>query len=185
MRMSPSSKLFSALLCLVIIAAVLTGCSKPAAAPPPAAPAAPAASAPSGEPIVIGAIFSCTGPGAPLGEPEKASAQMVEQKVNESGGINGRPVKIIIEDDASEESKAVLAAKKLIEQDKVVAIVGPTLSGPSLAILDTCTKASVPLVSCAASVKITNPIADRKWVFSTAQTDVLAVERLIDYLKTK
>lgn len=187
MRMS-SSRLILPLLCLVILALVLSGCPKPQATqpvPPPMStqPAPPTAAAPTGEPIVIGAIFSVTGPGAPLGEPEKATAQMVEKKINESGGINGRPLKLIIEDDATEESKAVLAAKKLIEQDKVIAIVGPTMSGPSLAILDTCTKAGIPLISCAASAKITNPVADRKWVFSTAQTDVLAVQRLLDYLK--
>ena len=138
---------------------------------------------PSGEPIKIGAIFSVTGSGAPLGEPEKLTAEMMEKQINDAGGISGRPVKIIIEDDESEESKAVLAARKLIETDKVVAIVGPTLSGTTLAIMDTCQKAEIPLFSCAASIKITHPVEERKWVFSSAQTDVLAVERIIDYLK--
>ncbi|MEI6499582.1 MAG: ABC transporter substrate-binding protein [Armatimonadota bacterium] len=190
MRLSASYRFALPLLCLAVIALVLSGCPKPSAPTPPVpqgdpAKATPNAVGPTGEPIVIGAIFSVTGPGAPLGEPEKASAQMVEKKVNDAGGINGRPLKLVIEDDATEESKAVLAAKKLIEQDKAVAIIGPTMSGPSLAILDTCNKASIPLVSCAASAKITNPVAERKWVFSTAQTDVLAVQRLLDYLKAK
>ena len=176
------------LVVLCLLALVLVGCPKP---PPPVAPpvapppGAPTTSPPTGAPVVLGAIFSVTGPGAPLGEPEKATAQMVETKINESGGIKGRPLKIIIEDDGTEESKAVMAAKKLIEQDKVLAIIGPTMSGPSMALLDACTKAQVPLFSCAASAKITNPIAERKWIFSSAQTDVLAVQRLVDYLKTK
>jgi branched-chain amino acid transport system substrate-binding protein len=145
-----------------------------------------AAQAPTGEPIVIGCIFSVTGQaGAPLGEPEKATAVMVEKQINDGGGINGRPLKLVIEDDGSEESKAVLAAKKLIDQDKVVAIVGPTLSGPSMAIVKPCTEAQVPLFSCAASAMITNPIAERKWIFSSAQTDVLAVKRLLDYIKAQ
>ena len=179
-------------LCSVVL--VLAGCPKPPPAPPvpvggPATPAEPGLAQqqpPTGEPVVVGCIFSVTGQaGAPLGEPEKATAVMVEQQINETGGINGRPLKLVIEDDASEESKAVLAAKKLIDQDKVLAIVGPTLSGPSMAIIETCTTAEVPLFSCAASAKITSPIAERKWIFSSAQTDVLAVARLVDSLKVE
>ncbi|MHB8997791.1 MAG: ABC transporter substrate-binding protein [Armatimonadota bacterium] len=166
---------------VIVLPLLLAGCPKPATPPD----AQPAAAQPAGEPIVLGAIFSITGPGAPLGAPEQAAAQMVAKQINDAGGINGRPLKVIIEDDATEEAKAVLAAKKLIEQDKVMAIVGPTMSGTSLAIVDACTKAGVPLISCAASVKITNPVADRKWVFSTAQTDVLAVQKLVEHLKAQ
>ena len=69
------------------------------------------------------------------------------------------PLKIVIYDDASDETKAVLAAKKLIDEDKVTAIVGTTLSGTSLAILDTVQKAEVPLVSCAAAMISSRSIA--------------------------
>ena len=146
------------LVVLCLMAVIFAGCPKPKPAeqPPmpiggPAAPQEPGLAqqqAPTGEPLVIGCIFSVTGQaGAPLGEPEKATAEMVEKQINDTGGINGRPLKLIIEDDGSEESKAVLAAKKLIDQDKVLAIVGPTLSGPSMAIIETCTTAQVPLFS--------------------------------------
>jgi len=91
----------------------------------------------------------------------------------------------VIYDDASDETKAVLAAKKLIDEDKVTAIVGTTLSGTSLAILDTVQKAEVPLVSCAAAAKIVEPAAERKWVFKTPQSDFLIVGVLVDYLKAK
>ena len=160
---------------------LLAGCPKPKTpADANYTPPAVNAKAPAGEPIKIGAIFAVTGPGAPLGEPEQAAAKMVEEKLNAAGGIKGRPVQLIIEDDASDETKAKLAAKKLIEQDKVCAIIGPTTSGPSLAVIEPCETAQIPLITCAASVKITNPV--KKWVFSTAQTDVLAVQRLIGYL---
>ncbi|MCE5239946.1 ABC transporter substrate-binding protein [bacterium] len=180
------------LVVLCVFALLLTGCPKPQQ--PPTAPPMPTtgAGAPpgpgpaAGEPLVIGCIFSVTGQaGAPLGEPEKATVEMIATQINGTGGVNGRPLKLVIEDDGSEESKAVLAAKKLIEQDKVLAIVGPTLSGPSMAIIKPCTDAGVPLFSCAASAKITSPIAERKWVFSSAQTDALAVERLVDHLKAQ
>ena len=138
----------------------------------------------------IGAIFSITGPGSSLGIPERDTAAMLETEINARGGIKGpdgkaRPVKIVIYDDASDETKAVLAAKKLIDEDKVVAIVGTTLSGTSLAILDTVQKAEVPLVSCAAAAKIVEPAAERKWVFKTPQSDALIVGALVDHLKAK
>ena len=138
----------------------------------------------------IGAIFSITGPGSSLGIPERDTALMIEADVNARGGVKGpdgkmHPVKLVIYDDASDETKAVLAAKKLIDEDRVTAIVGTTLSGTSLAILDSVQKAEVPLVSCAAAIKIVEPAAERKWVFKTPQSDHLIVGVLVDYLKAK
>src|SRR3990172_8026910 len=138
----------------------------------------------------VGAIFSITGPGSSLGIPERDTALMLETSINAKGGIKGpdgklHPLKMVIYDDASDETKAVLAAKKLIDEDKVTAIVGTTLSGTSLAILDTVQKAEVPLVSCAAAIKIVEPVAERKWVFKTPQSDFLIVGVLVDYLKSK
>ncbi len=138
----------------------------------------------------IGAIFSITGPGSSLGIPERDTALMIEADVNAKGGIKGpdgkmHPLKLVIYDDASDETKAVLAAKKLIDEDRVTAIVGTTLSGTSLAIVDTVQKAEMPLVSCAAAIKIVEPAAERKWVFKTPQSDHLIVGVLVDYLKAK
>jgi branched-chain amino acid transport system substrate-binding protein len=138
----------------------------------------------------IGAIFSITGPGSSLGIPERDTALMIEADVNAKGGVKGpdgkmHPLKLVIYDDASDETKAVLAAKKLIDEDKVTAIVGTTLSGTSLAIVDTVQKAEMPLVSCAAAAKIVEPVAERKWVFKTPQSDHLIVGVLVDYLKAK
>jgi branched-chain amino acid transport system substrate-binding protein len=150
-----------------------------------AAPAAPAQEA-----YRIGAIFSITGPGSSLGIPERDTALMIESEVNARGGIkapDGRlhPIKLVIYDDGSDETKAVLAAKKLIDEDRVAAIIGTTLSGTSLAILDTVQKAEVPMVSCAAAIKIVEPAAERKWIFKTPQSDHLIVGVLAEHLKAK
>jgi branched-chain amino acid transport system substrate-binding protein len=150
---------------------------------------APAAAA-AQEAYRIGAIFSITGPGSSLGIPERDTALMLEADINARGGVKGpdgkaRPLRIVIYDDASDETKAVLAAKKLIDEDRVSAIVGTTLSGTSLAILDTVQKAQVPLVSCAAAARIVEPAAERKWVFKTPQSDALIVGALVDHLKAR
>ncbi len=71
-----------------------------------------------GEPIKIGAIVSLTGTYAGLGEPEKNVLEMEVKRINDAGGVNGRPIEVIIEDDATDEAKAVAAASKLIEQDE-------------------------------------------------------------------
>lgn len=145
---------------------------------------------PAQEAYKIGAIFSITGPGSSLGIPERDTALMLEADINARGGVKGpdgrmHPLKIVIYDDASDETKAVLAAKKLIDEDKVTAIVGTTLSGTSLAILDTVQKAEVPVISCAAAIKIVEPAAERKWVFKTPQSDHLIVGVLVEHLKAK
>ena len=142
------------------------------------------------EPYRLGAIFSITGPGSSLGIPERDTALMLEAEINARGGIKGpdgrmHPLKLVIYDDASDETKAVLAAKKLIDEDRVTAIVGTTLSGTSLAILDTVQKAEVPLISCAAAARIVEPASERKWIFKTPQSDQLIVGVLVDYLKAK
>ncbi|MFO8058005.1 MAG: ABC transporter substrate-binding protein, partial [bacterium] len=103
------------------------------------------------------------------------------------GGINGHPLEVVFYDTQGSEDRAVTYAKRLITKDKVSAIIGPTRSGPSLAILDTISSAKIPLVSCAASYKI---VADeegnaRKWIFKTPQSDSMAVERIYEYFNNK
>jgi branched-chain amino acid transport system substrate-binding protein len=134
-------------------------------------------------PYKIGAIFSVTGDNSPLGQPEKETALLLEQQINAKGGIDGHPVQILVEDDAGQETKAVLAARKLVERDKVIAIVGPSLSGTTLSIVDYMERKQVPLISCAASVKIVEPADKRHWIFKTPQSDRHAVERIGAFLK--
>jgi branched-chain amino acid transport system substrate-binding protein len=159
---------------MVACAALLTGaawCAKK-----------PQAAKPTKEPYRIGALFAISGPASPLGEPERNTALLLQEQINAAGGINGHPLQILIEDTASEESRTALAANKLIDRG-VLAIVGPSQSGETLAIIDATQKAKVPLISCAASVLITQPAAERKWVFATPQTDAMAVDKLIEYMR--
>ncbi len=171
---------------VVVVVSMLVGCPKPA--PEEAGPPVvelPQPPQPTGEPIKIGAIFSVTGHSAPLGEPEKMTAEMLVEQINAKGGVMGRPVECIIKDDKSEPTEAALAAKDLIETQKVVAIIGPSSTPNTMAIVDICQKAEIPLVSCAAGAPITNPVAERKWVFAVPQADILAVAKVVDYLNAK
>ena len=143
----------------------------------------PGCAASGDDTIRIGALFAVTGFNSPLGTPEKETALMLEEQINAKGGIKGKKLKVIVYDTESDETKAVTLAKKLTTEDNVLAIIGPSSTGESLAIVDTVEKAQVPMISCAASAMITSPV--KKWVFKTPQSDALAVSELFAYFKTK
>jgi branched-chain amino acid transport system substrate-binding protein len=171
-----------------LVTAFLAGCAqKPAETPgtTTTAPAKPAATAPgkapNGEPIKIGAIFSVTGPGAPLGTPEKNAIEMLAEQANAKGGVLGRPIEVIVKDNKTDPQETVIAAKDLIDNEKVVAIVGPSDTSTTMAIKDLCEQAKVPLISCAAGKTITDPVAS--YVFATPQTNALAAEKMVAQAK--
>lgn len=79
---------------------------------------------PSVEPIKIGSLNHYTGQGAPWGVPEQNAIELAVEEINEAGGILGRPVLLIKEDDNTDTDLAIQKAKKLIEVDEVEAIFG-------------------------------------------------------------
>jgi branched-chain amino acid transport system substrate-binding protein len=155
------------LLAILILAAAipLTGCSS------------------DKEAYVVGAIFSTSGAASDLGVPEERTVNMMVEEINDNGGINGHKLKVIIYNDESKTENALNLATKLMEQDQVLAIIGPTTTGSSLALIYAVTTGKTPLVSCAASIDIVTPIEDRFWVFKTPQTDVQAIREIYSYLE--
>lgn len=158
------------------LAVTLVGCagttqpSEPAGKPDAAA-----------APIKIGAIVSLTGTYAGLGEPEKNTLEMEVERINAAGGINGRKIELIIEDDATDEAKAVAAAAKLIEQDGVVAIIGATGTGQTMAPRGDIDRAGIPQVSMAGGTVITSQFDPL--VFQTPWSNTLVVPFTMDKLK--
>jgi branched-chain amino acid transport system substrate-binding protein len=141
---------------------------------------AKAADAPA---IKVGAIFAVTGNFANLGGPEKKTAEMLVEKINKEGGVNGQKIELIVKDSGSKKENAVSMAKQLIEEDKVLAIIGPSSSGETLAIKNTCQENKTILISCAAAEDIVNPVAS--YVFKTPQKDSDAVRRIFQVMKAK
>jgi branched-chain amino acid transport system substrate-binding protein len=131
--------------------------------------------------IKIGGLFSVTGPPAFLGEPERNTAKMVVDSINKAGGIKGQKLELVVYDTAGDATKAVQMATKLIKDDKVIAIIGPSTTGESMAVIPVVEKAKVPMISCAAGSKITDPV--KRYVFKTAQNDGLAVAKIYEYLQ--
>jgi len=128
----------------------------------------------------IGGVFAITGPASYLGEPERNTMEMIGEMINEQGGINGVPVELIIEDTVGDETKTVNAVKKLINSDQVIAIVGPSRSGTTMAVIPIVETAQVPLISCAAAEAIVQPV--KPWVFKTPQSDRHAAMRIYRHM---
>ena len=138
----------------------------------------------AGDKYKVGALLDLSGPCSNLGIPEKQTAEMMVNQINAAGGINGHPVQIIIYDTEGDNDKAALMAEKLINQDKVLAIVGPSRSGTSMHIIDTVTTAKIPLVSLAAARSIVEPVAQRYWIFKTPQTEYEVIPEIYSYLQS-
>lgn len=128
-------------------------------------------------PIKIGGLFAVTGPAAFLGEPEKNTLELLVKEVNARGGINGSKIELVIYDTGGDVTKAVQLANKLVKNDKVAAIVGPSTTGETMAVIPIAEKEHIPLVSCAAGIKITDPV--KKWVFKTPANDHVAADKIL------
>ena len=138
----------------------------------------------AGEPILIGATVSESGPGATLGRPEADSIQMAVDEINKAGGINGRPLQATILDDESNATTAVNNTRKLLDQH-VVAIIGSSLTQTSLAMIPLATAAKVPMISLASSSQVIQPIADRQWIFKMPITDFHVAQVMQEYMRKK
>ena len=143
----------------------------------------PACAAADKEPIKIGALFAITGPASFLGAPEEKTIRTMAENINAQGGILGRKIELVVKDTAGSPEKAVSFAKQLIEEEKVLAIIGPSTSGETMQIKGLCEENQMLLISCAAAEVIVNPVA--KYVFKTPQKDSQAVTWIYNTMKEK
>jgi branched-chain amino acid transport system substrate-binding protein len=133
------------------------------------------------EPIKIGGIFSLTGPGAHIGVAQRNSVLIGIDEFNEKGGFKGRPVEMILVDDESDPTKAVMVLKKMIESQPVVALIGPTRTDTGMALVPTLEKEQIPAMMHAGGDVIVTPI--RKWIFKAPPRAADGMERIFLYLK--
>jgi branched-chain amino acid transport system substrate-binding protein len=135
------------------------------------------------KPVKIGAIFSVTGPASFLGAPEEKTVRMFVDKLNAAGGVNGQQIALVLKDSGGSPEKAVSFARQLIEEEKVLAIIGPSTSGETMQIKALCEENQMILVSCAAAEVIVNPVA--QYVFKTPQKDSQAVTWIYRTMRDK
>ncbi len=142
--------------------------------------------APAAEPIKIGAFFALSGPIAHIGTPTKLVAELAVKKINAEGGINGRPIELVMGDTESDPAKAATIAKKFIHADKVVAIIGPTSTGEGMQVKKIVEEAAIPIFMTVGGdppiMKETGPFT---YIFKSPQRSSTAVAKLFGYLKEK
>jgi len=138
------------------------------------------------ESIKIGAFFALSGPAASIGTPTKLVAQMVVDQVNKEGGINKRPLELVVGDTESDPTKALMEAKRLVEKEKVVALVGPTRTDSGMAVKTYIEdSAHIPILMTIGGDPV---IAGGKfgsftWTFKTPQRTSVAVKKVYGYLR--
>ena len=140
------------------------------------------------EPVKIGAFFALSGPAASIGTPTKLVAEMVVAKINQEGGINGRPLELVIGDTESDAAKAATIAKKFIHQDKVAAIIGPTRTDTGMNVKKIVEEAGMPTFMTVGGDPVImggEKLGSFKYVFKSPQRSSTAVKKLFSYLKDK
>ncbi|RLA97370.1 MAG: ABC transporter substrate-binding protein [Deltaproteobacteria bacterium] len=137
------------------------------------------------EPIKIGAFFALSGPAAFIGAPTKLVAQMVVDQINEEGGINGKPLKLITGDTEGDPTKALMVAKRLVENEKVVALIGPTRTGTGMAVKSYIESHHIPTVMTVGGDPVIagGKFGPYKWTFKSPQRSSIAVRKVYEYLK--
>ena len=127
--------------------------------------------------VKVGVVLSLTGPAASLGIPEKNALQLLPRE------IAGQKIEYIVLDDATDTTTAVKTVRRLVTEEQVDVIIGPSVTPNALAVLDVIAEARTPMVALAASQRIVSPAnARRRWAFKTTQNDTDAAALLLQHM---
>ena len=138
---------------------------------------------PANAEIRIGASLAVTGPASFAGDPEAKTLEMIVEKINGAGGIDGEQIELIIYDDGADPNKARTFATRLVEDDEVVAIIGGTTTGATMSILSVAEEAGIPFISLAGAISIVDPV--RSYVFKTPHTDRMGCQKIFTDMQAR
>ncbi len=133
--------------------------------------------------IKIGSVLAVTGPASFLGDPEEKTLKMYVEKINAEGGVLGEKLELVIYDDGGDAKKSRTFATRLIEEDEVVAMVGGSTTGATMAMVPLFEEAEIPFISLGGAVVIIEPVKD--FVFKTPHTDRMACEKIFEDMKAR
>jgi branched-chain amino acid transport system substrate-binding protein len=133
--------------------------------------------------IRIGAVLAVTGPASFLGDPEAKTLKMLAEQINAKGGLLGKQIEVVIYDSGGDAAKAKQFATRLVEEDKVIAQVGGSTTGDTMAMCPVFQDAKLPLISLAGAVVIIDPV--KKFCFKTPHTDKMACEKIFADMKAR
>ncbi len=146
----------------------------------------------SAETIKIAGIFALTGRAAHIGTSQRDAVIIAIDEVNAQGGINGRKLEMVMGDTESNPTKAVMALKKVLESQDVVAIIGPTLTGTGMAMRGFVEKEKIPTfmhsggdVILMAPLNKKDPNSKPKWTFKSPYKAADAMAKICQYMQSK
>lgn len=137
--------------------------------------------------IKIGAFFDLSGRASFIGTPSKLVAEMLVDKLNAQGGVAGKKIELIVADTEGDPAKAANIATRFIYKDKVVAIIGPTLTDTGMSVKRIVQDAQIPIVMTVGGDPVITggQLGPFDWVFKSPQRSATAVQRLFTYLQEK
>ncbi|WP_176541081.1 ABC transporter substrate-binding protein [Bacillus sp. AFS076308] len=160
-------KKYSAMVLIVVLLFALSACN---------AESTGGNGAGNGNVIKIGAIFAETGPASTLGKTQVNLVKLLQKQLDDQGKFKGKKIEIVMQDYETDDTKAVVAADKLISEG-VVAVVGATQASTSMAILPKITAAGLPLMTVA-------PVKpDAKGIFQMAPSNFTNANLILKFLK--
>lgn len=128
--------------------------------------------------IRIGVSVSATGPAASLGIPEKNTVEVLDKN------FNGIPVEYFVYDDTGDTATAVRNMRKLISENKIDAMIGSSITAPTLAMIDVAAETKTPLVSMVGNNVVVVPVeGPKKWSFKTSPNDASMATALLSAMK--
>ena len=139
------------------------------------APLARPAFAQSSGPVQVGAIEILSGSNSAYGISIKAGLELALAEVNAKGVLGGRKIALTVEDSAANKDQAINAARKLIGRDKVVAIIGPTLSNEMFAVGPVANERRIPIIGTSTTAAGITEIGNYVFRTSLPESDVIPV----------
>lgn len=138
--------------------------------------AAPAAAKLAGSEVRLGLLAPLSGFAGKYGQQDQIAMKMAEEEINGKGGIGGLPVKFIVYDTAGKNEQAASLVKRLAESDKVLAILGPWLSGECNVAFPVANRYKIPAISSSSGAPGISA-QNRPWAFRTTMTAERGLER--------
>jgi branched-chain amino acid transport system substrate-binding protein len=127
--------------------------------------------------IRIGLMVSATGPTSAIGIPQRNTGDLLPRT------IAGARVEYISLEDGGDATRAIQNVRKLVEEDRIDALIGPSTTPNAFAILDVIAEAKVPMLATVGTSSIVEPLdAKRRWVFKTTQNDDLIAAALLSHM---
>ncbi|MBK6393576.1 MAG: ABC transporter substrate-binding protein [Betaproteobacteria bacterium] len=128
--------------------------------------------------VKVGVIASTTGPTAVVGIPQKNSVALLPRKIGDL------TVEYIVLDDASDPTQSVMNVKKLLAEQKIDALIGPSGSPNAVGVVAFMAESGTPMLAPVGTTAVVLPMDDKKrWVFKTTQNDALISDALIAHMQ--